>query len=149
MCVAAWVSVFLRLSVCRGRYKMFSMQVWDWGVWTEGGQKRGSQRVEGSGWAGEMVMQHDTSEMNLWLPWWKSRDGTVSQEPQIKPAVNDVWLVFRSCSCSEKTFCQLFVLRCLCYCSVNSGEMNPCNLNTYKILTSVNKCYLWRVIFQL
>lgn len=70
-----------------------------------------------------------------WMSWWddnaawhfwneslvtmaKKQNGTVSQEPQIKPAVNDVWLVFRSCSRSAETFCQLFVLQHLRFCSV-------------------------------
>lgn len=70
-----------------------------------------------------------------WMSWWddnaawhlwneslvtmvKEPDGTVSQVPQIKPAVSDGWLVFRSCSCSAETFCQLLVHQQLCWCSL-------------------------------
>lgn len=63
----------------KAREYMFSFQdagqIQDWRVWTEKGQKQASQRAEGSGWAGEMIMQHDTSEMNPWLPWRRSRMG--------------------------------------------------------------------------
>lgn len=50
------------------------------------GTKPWSQRPEGSGWAAQMIMQHDTSEMNPLVTMEKKQLGTVSWELRIKPA---------------------------------------------------------------
>lgn len=58
---------------------------------------------EGGGWW--MSRWDDNAAWHLWneslVTMAKKQDGTASQEPRIKPVVNDVWLVFWSCSCSK------------------------------------------------
>lgn len=50
----------------------------------------------------------------------KEAGGTVSQEAQIKQAVNDVWLDFRSCNCSGQAFCQL--IACPGFCNFSQDR---------------------------
>lgn len=68
----------------------------------KGLNREGTKASEPEGGGEWMSRWDDNAAWHLWneslVTMASKRDGTVSQEPQIKPAVNDVWLVFRRCS---------------------------------------------------
>lgn len=162
-CVPA--SVSMCLCVCKGRaitlvYYLSSSKIGDvflpgcWaGLRLKGLNRGGTKASEPEGGGEWMSWWDDNAAWHLWneslVTMAKKRDGTVSQEPQIKPAVNDVWLVFRSCSRSAETFFQLFVHHYLCYCSVYTSLHESYNSNLYSILTLITKYDLKRLIVWL
>lgn len=87
------------------------------GCWADlrlkGLNRKGTKASEPEGGGEWMSWWDDNAAWHLWnespVTMAKKRDGTVSQGPRIKPAVNDVWLVFRSCSSSAETLFPLFV----------------------------------------
>ena len=76
------------------------------GLRLKGLNREGTKASEPEGGGERMSRWDDNAAWHLWneslVTMAKKRDGTVSQEPRIKPAVNDVWLVFRSCSTARQ-----------------------------------------------
>lgn len=75
----------------------------------------GTKACEPEGGGERMSCWDDNAAWHLWnespVTMAKKQDGTVSQEPEIKPAVNDVWLVFRLCSCCRNILSAVFSTR--------------------------------------
>lgn len=62
----------------------------------------------------------------------KKKDGTASQEPWIKPVVNDVWLVFWSCSCSRNILSDIWAAVCLPFLDPHQRNYNePLRINNF------------------